>query len=68
MTGNAELGRLKIGWVRSRMPVLEGIRARFERERPFDGLGISAVLHVEAKTCALALALQAGGADRKSVV
>ncbi|HTS32514.1 MAG TPA: adenosylhomocysteinase [Thermoplasmata archaeon] len=62
MAGNAELGRLKIGWVRSRMPVLEGIRARFERERPFDGLGISAVLHVEAKTCALALALQAGGA------
>jgi len=45
------------------MPVLEGIRRRFEVERPFRGLTVSAVLHVEAKTCALALALKAGGAD-----
>jgi len=45
------------------MPVLGGIRRRFESERPFAGLTISAVLHVEAKTCVLALALKAGGAD-----
>ncbi len=63
MAGDAKLGRLKIDWARSRMPVLEGIRARFARERPFDGLSVAAVLHVEAKTCALALALQAGGAN-----
>lgn len=44
------------------MAVLEGIRARFERERPFAGLTLSCVLHVESKTAALALALQAGGA------
>ena len=62
MTGDADLGRLKIAWARAHMPVLEGIRERFARERPFDGLRLSAVLHVEAKTCALALALQAGGA------
>jgi len=61
--GNVERGRLKIGWARAHMPVLEGVRARFEAERPFAGLTISAVLHVEAKTCALALALRAGGAD-----
>ncbi len=52
-----------MGWARSHMPVLEGIRRRFESERPFAGLTISTVLHVEAKTAALALALQAGGAD-----
>lgn len=45
------------------MPVLEGIRRRFETETPFKGLTVSMVLHVEAKTAALALAVQAGGAE-----
>jgi adenosylhomocysteinase len=63
MPGDVERGRQKIEWARSHMPVLEGIRRRFETERPFSGLTISAVLHVEAKTCVLALALKAGGAD-----
>ncbi len=63
MVGDLERGRLKIEWARRHMPVLEGIRRRFETERPFSGLTISAVLHVEAKTCALALALKAGGGD-----
>ena len=63
MGGDVERGRLKIDWARRHMPVLEGIRARFTSEHPFSGLTISAVLHVEAKTCALALALRAGGAD-----
>ncbi|HEV2428507.1 MAG TPA: adenosylhomocysteinase, partial [Thermoplasmata archaeon] len=62
MSGDRELGRQKIAWARGHMPVLEGIRARFARERPFEGLDVSLVLHVEAKTAALALALQAGGA------
>ncbi len=63
MKGDLERGRLKISWARAHMPVLEGIRARFAAEKPFAGLTVSAVLHVEAKTCALALALKAGGAD-----
>ena len=63
MPGNLERGRQKLDWAQSHMPVLEGIRRRFESERPFAGLTISAVLHVEAKTCVLALALHAGGAD-----
>lgn len=45
------------------MPVLAGIEARFVREQPFAGKRLSAVLHVEAKTCVLALTLKAGGAD-----
>ena len=63
MAGDLARGRLKIEWARSHMPVLEGIRRRFESERPLAGLTVSAVLHVEAKTCALALALRAAGAD-----
>ena len=63
MVGDLARGRQKVAWARSHMPVLEGIRARFERELPFKGLTISAVLHVEAKTAALALALKAGGAS-----
>jgi adenosylhomocysteinase len=63
MTGVATLGQLKIDWARSHMAVLGQVRARFESERPFAKLRISGVLHVEAKTAVLALALQAGGAE-----
>ncbi|HEV2165815.1 MAG TPA: adenosylhomocysteinase [Thermoplasmata archaeon] len=63
MTGDLALGRLKVDWARSHMPVLEGIRTRLASERPFRGLTVSMVLHVEAKTAALALAIQAGGAS-----
>ncbi|MGA8541989.1 MAG: adenosylhomocysteinase [Thermoplasmata archaeon] len=63
MPGDLERGRQKIDWARSHMPVLEGIRRRFETETPFHGLTLSLVLHVESKTAALALALAAGGAD-----
>ncbi len=45
------------------MPVLAAIERRFVTERPLAGKRISAVLHVEAKTCVLALTLKAGGAD-----
>jgi adenosylhomocysteinase len=63
VTGNLELGRLKIEWARSHMPVLAAIEQRFRKERPLAGKRLSGVLHVEAKTCVLALALKAGGAD-----
>jgi adenosylhomocysteinase len=63
MPEDLERGRQKVDWARSHMPVLEGIRHRFESEKPFRGLTLSLVLHVEAKTAALALALGAGGAD-----
>ncbi len=63
MAGDLERGRQKLEWARTHMPVLEGIRRRFETEHPFAGLTVSAVLHVESKTAALALALQAGGAE-----
>jgi adenosylhomocysteinase len=56
-------GSRRIAWARDHMQVLESIRARFEDEAPFEGLRVGMALHVEAKTAALALALQAGGAE-----
>lgn len=59
----ADLGRKRIEWAENEMPVLRLIRERFEKERPLDGLRISACLHVTAETANLARALAAGGAD-----
>ncbi|HEY3186321.1 MAG TPA: adenosylhomocysteinase [Solirubrobacteraceae bacterium] len=44
------------------MPVLRSIRERFARERPLDGVGVAACLHVTAETANLVRALAAGGA------
>jgi adenosylhomocysteinase len=63
MVGDLTVGRQKVAWARTHMKVLEGTRRRLEAEKPFQGLTLSLVLHVEAKTCALALALRAGGGD-----
>ncbi|MBO8171153.1 MAG: adenosylhomocysteinase [Bacillaceae bacterium] len=56
-------GHLKIDWVREHMPVLNRIREKFEREKPFAGLKVAISLHLEAKTAYLAKVIQAGGAD-----
>ncbi|HYK92906.1 MAG TPA: adenosylhomocysteinase, partial [Thermoplasmata archaeon] len=58
-----ERGRLKLTWAQSHMTVLDAIRQRFESERPFQGLTVSMVLHVEAKTGVLAQTVKAGGAN-----
>ncbi len=59
----ADVGRLKIEWADRQMPVLAGIRERFERDRPLEGWRISACLHVTAETANLMRTLAAGGAD-----
>jgi adenosylhomocysteinase len=59
----ADEGRKHIEWAEKEMPVLRLIRERFERERPLDGLRISACLHVTSETASLARTLAAGGAD-----
>ena len=61
--GLSELGRQKIEWADRDMPVLAQIRERFEKERPLEGLRISACLHVTTETANLARTLKAGGAD-----
>ena len=59
----AKTGDDLIDWAAREMPVLLKIRERFTRERPLQGLRISACLHVTSETANLALTLQAGGAD-----
>jgi len=59
----AEGGRRRIEWAEREMPVLRSIHERFKRERPFEGIRMSACLHVTTETANLMRALQAGGAD-----
>lgn len=56
-------GRYRIEWAGQEMPVLKQIRERFEKEKPLEGIRISACLHVTTETANLMQALQAGGAD-----
>jgi adenosylhomocysteinase len=59
----AEGGRRKIEWAEREMPVLRLIRERFAKERPLQGVRLSACLHVTTETANLVKTLQAGGAD-----
>ena len=58
----APSGRQKIEWVKDYMPILNGIRAEFEKTQPFAGKTIAMSIHLEAKTAYLAHVLRAGGA------
>ena len=58
-----ESGELKLSWVRSHMPLLEGIEKDFAESKPFKGLKIALSVHLEAKTAHLCEVLAAGGAD-----
>ncbi|MBE0430061.1 MAG: adenosylhomocysteinase [Thermoleophilia bacterium] len=59
----ADKGKLKIELIDKRMKVLASIRERFEKERPLEGIRLSACLHVTTETANLARTLKAGGAD-----
>ena len=59
----AEGGRRKIEWAEREMPVLRLIRERFKKERPLQGLRLSACLHVTTETANLMHTLHEGGAD-----
>jgi len=59
----AEGGRRRMAWAEREMPVLRTIYERFERERPFEGIRMSACLHVTTETANLMRTLQVGGAD-----
>lgn len=59
----APLGKKRIEWVRSFMPVLHELEERFCVEKPFLGLRVSVCVHLEAKTAYLALLLREGGAE-----
>jgi adenosylhomocysteinase len=59
----AEGGRRRIDWAEREMPVLRLIRERFAKERPLQGVRMSACLHVTTETANLAQTLHLGGAD-----
>jgi adenosylhomocysteinase len=59
----AEGGRRRIEWAEREMPVLRLIRERFSKEKPLQGIRLSACLHVTSETASLARTLVAGGAD-----
>ncbi|OGY94054.1 MAG: adenosylhomocysteinase [Candidatus Komeilibacteria bacterium RIFOXYC1_FULL_37_11] len=59
----AELGKKRIEWADNDMPVLQNVRAKFAKTKPFKGQKMSACLHVTAETANLVRTLKAGGAD-----
>jgi adenosylhomocysteinase len=59
----ADKGRYRMQWAAREMPVLDLIGKRFEKERPLQGLRLSACLHVTSETANLMKVLQMGGAD-----
>ncbi|MEX0801157.1 MAG: adenosylhomocysteinase [Dehalococcoidia bacterium] len=59
----ADDGNKRIEWAAREMPVIATIRERFARERPLEGLRVSACLHVTTETANLMLALRDGGAQ-----
>ena len=61
--GLAKEGEKRIEFSDRAMPVLTGIRKRFEQQKPFAGRVLAACLHVTAETANLMRTLKAGGAD-----
>ncbi|MCK4354381.1 MAG: adenosylhomocysteinase, partial [Dehalococcoidia bacterium] len=59
----AEAGKLRIEWAGKEMPVVKLIKQRFAGEKPFEGIRISACLHITTETANLALALRESGAN-----
>jgi adenosylhomocysteinase len=56
-------GKNKIEWAGEDMPVLNGIKKDFIKNKPLKGLVAGACLHVTSETANLMIALKSGGAD-----
>ena len=59
----AKVGVNKIEWAGREMPVVNMIRERFGKEKPLNGVRLSACLHVTSETANLAIALRDSGAE-----
>jgi adenosylhomocysteinase len=59
---SAKEGALRIEWAKQNMSVINRIRTRFEKQKPLNGVRLSACLHVTTETAALMQTLKAGGA------
>lgn len=58
-----ESGLKKIEWAQKEMKVLEKIKERFQKEKPFKGLKIGCSLHITSETANLVITLKEGGAQ-----
>lgn len=56
-------GKNKIEWAAREMPVLEGIREDFLKNKPLKNLTVGACLHVTSETANLMITLKEGGAS-----
>ena len=61
--GLAEAGGLRVDYAEQQMPVLQGLRERFAKERPLGGIRLGCCLHVTTETANLMRVLKAGGAE-----
>jgi adenosylhomocysteinase len=59
----ADLGRHRIEWAESRMPVMMALRRRHEETKPLEGMRIAGCLHVTKETAVLVRTLRAAGAE-----
>lgn len=59
----APRGKLKIEWAGSQMKVLNLIKERFAKEKPFKGITLAACLHVTSETANVMITLKEAGAN-----
>ena len=59
----ADIGKKRIDWAESHMPVLNALRKKFESTKPLQGLKVAGCLHVTKETGVLTKTLKAAGAE-----
>jgi adenosylhomocysteinase len=59
----APLGRMRIEWAESRMPVLMTLREKYRKTKPMRGMRIAGCIHVTKETAVLVETLRAAGAQ-----
>ncbi|HET9805485.1 MAG TPA: adenosylhomocysteinase [Nitrososphaeraceae archaeon] len=59
----ADIGKKRIEWAESHMPVLNALRKKFENTKPLQGLRVAGCLHVTKETGVLTKTLKAAGAE-----
>ena len=59
----ADIGKKRIEWAESHMPVLNALRKKFESTKPLQGIKVAGCLHVTKETGVLTKTLKAAGAE-----
>lgn len=59
----ADIGKKRIDWAESHMPVLNALRKKFESTKPLQGLTVAGCLHVTKETGVLTKTLKVAGAQ-----